>query len=95
MTITALQTTSREKGGAKSKETRETKNFDRSVAAEVGRCIMVRRTLCGLSTYQLAMKLGLDAADVESYEKGTKRISARLLLETAEILKVRPVFFFQ
>jgi hypothetical protein len=43
----------------------------------------------------MGAKLGIDASEVEAYEHGTKRISAKLLLETAQTLRVRPVFFFQ
>jgi hypothetical protein len=43
----------------------------------------------------MGAKLGIDASDVEAYEHGTKRISAKLLLEAVGILRVRPVFFFQ
>jgi hypothetical protein len=32
--------------------------------------------------------------DMEAYEQGAKRISAKLLLETATILRVQPSFFF-
>ncbi len=71
------------------------KAFDRTVAAGVGRCITLRRTLCGLSIEQLGNRLGIDAADVEAYEKGEQRISAKLLLEIAKVLRARPVFFFQ
>ena len=77
------------------RESRQPNNFDRSVAASVGRCIMLRRTLCGLSEHQLGTRLGIDSADVEAYEQGEKRISAKILLEIAKILRVRPVFFFQ
>jgi transcriptional regulator with XRE-family HTH domain len=56
---------------------------------------MLRRTLCGLSRHQLGTKLGIDSSDVEAYEQGTKRITAKLLLETAKILRAMPVLFFQ
>jgi ribosome-binding protein aMBF1 (putative translation factor) len=48
----------------------QSRAFDRSVAASVGRCIELRRTLCGLSKQQLAARLGIDAADVGAYEQG-------------------------
>jgi ribosome-binding protein aMBF1 (putative translation factor) len=69
--------------------------FDRSVAASVGRCIELRRTLCGLSKERLAVRLGIDAADVDAYEQGEKRISVKLLLETAKELRAHPTIFFQ
>jgi DNA-binding transcriptional regulator YiaG len=79
------------------KELREAKpkDFDKAVAVSVGRRIRARRTLCGLSTQQFGNRLGIDVADVEAHELGEKRISARLLLETAKVLRARPIFFFQ
>jgi ribosome-binding protein aMBF1 (putative translation factor) len=71
------------------------RSFDRSVAASVGRCIELRRTLCGLSQQQLAARLGIDAADVADYEQGDKRISVKLLRETAKHLNAHPTLFFQ
>lgn len=69
--------------------------FDQDLAARIGRCIAVRRSLCGLSKQQLAARLGVDSTDVDAYEEGSKRISCKLLLETAKQLKARPRFFFQ
>jgi ribosome-binding protein aMBF1 (putative translation factor) len=89
--LRALNTISAKESG----DSRQPRNFDRSVAASVGRCIMLRRILCGLSAYQLSTKLGIDSMDMEAYEQGAKRISAKLLLETAKILRVQPSFFFQ
>ena len=47
------------------------------------------------SKQQLGARLGINAADVDAYERGDKRISAKLLLAAAKHLKVRPTFFFQ
>jgi ribosome-binding protein aMBF1 (putative translation factor) len=69
--------------------------FDRNVAASIGRCIKLRRALCGLSKEQLGARLGIDVTEVEAYEQGGKRISAKLLLETAKHLRARPAIFFQ
>ena len=69
--------------------------FDRDLAVKIGRCIAARRSLCGLSKQQLGVRLGVALADVDAYEQGTKRISSRLLLETAKQLRARPRFFFQ
>ena len=69
--------------------------FDRDLAVKIGRCIVVRRNFCGLSKQQLGARLGIDPMEVESYEQGEKRISCRLLLETARQLKATPRFFFQ
>jgi len=69
--------------------------FDRDLAAKIGKCIAVRRSLCRLSKQQLGARLGIDSADVEAYEQGEKRMSCQLLLETAKQLKTTPRFFFQ
>jgi len=73
----------------------QSRPFDRAVAASVGRCIMLRRTLCGLSQQQLGLRLGIDAAEVDAYEQGEQRITVRLLLDTAKHLRAHPTLFFQ
>ena len=69
--------------------------FDRDLAAKIGKCIAVRRTLCGLSKQQLGARLGIASADVEAYEQGEKRMGCKLLLEMSKQLKAMPRFFFQ
>jgi ribosome-binding protein aMBF1 (putative translation factor) len=69
--------------------------FDRDLAAKIGTRVAVRRRLCGLSKLQLGARLGIDTADVSAYEQGEKRMSCKLLLETAKQLKATPRFFFQ
>lgn len=70
-------------------------DFDHDGAANIGRRIAVRRTFCGLSQQQLGARLGIDFVDVDAYEQGAKRISCKLLLETAKQLKASPRLFFQ
>jgi hypothetical protein len=69
--------------------------FDRGLAAKIGNRIAARRNLCRLSKQQLGARLGIDVADVSAHEEGEKRMSCRLLLETAKHLKATPRFFFQ
>jgi hypothetical protein len=69
--------------------------FGRDLVAKIGKCIAVRRNFCGLSKQQLGARLGIDPVEVEAYEQGGKRMSCRLLLETAKQLKATPRFFFQ
>jgi ribosome-binding protein aMBF1 (putative translation factor) len=69
--------------------------FDRDLVVKIGKCIAVRRNFCGLSKQQLGARLGIDPVEVEAYEQGEKRMSCRLLLETAKQLKATPRFFFQ
>jgi ribosome-binding protein aMBF1 (putative translation factor) len=70
-------------------------NFDRDLVAKIGKRVAMRRSLCGLSELQLGARLGIDTADVFAYEKGEKRMSCELLLESAKQLKASPRFFFQ
>jgi hypothetical protein len=69
--------------------------FDRDLAVRIGNRIIIRRNLCGLSKQQLGARLGVDPLEVEAYEQGERRMSCRLLLETARQLKATPRFFFQ
>jgi ribosome-binding protein aMBF1 (putative translation factor) len=69
--------------------------FDRDLAAKIGVRVAMRRSLCGLSKMQLGARLGIDTADVSAYEQGEKRLSCKLLLETAKQLNATPRFFFQ
>jgi hypothetical protein len=52
-------------------------------------------TFCRPSKPQLGATVGIDSMEVEAYEQGEKRMSWRLLLETAKQLKATPRFFFQ
>jgi hypothetical protein len=69
--------------------------FDRDLAVRIGKRIAVRRNFCALSKQQVGAGLGIDPVEVEVYEQGKKRMSCRLLLETAKQLKATPRFFFQ
>jgi ribosome-binding protein aMBF1 (putative translation factor) len=69
--------------------------FDRDLATKIGKRIAMRRSLCGLSKQQLGARLGVSPMEVQAYEQGEKRMSCRLLLETARQLKASPRFFFQ
>ena len=69
--------------------------FDRGLAAKIGKYIAVRRNFCGLSKQQMGARLGINSMEVEAYEQGEKRMSCKLLLETAKQLKATPRFFFQ
>jgi hypothetical protein len=68
--------------------------FDRDLALKIGKRVAVRRNFCGVSKRQLGARLGIDPVEVEAYEQGEKRMSCRLLLETAKQLKATPRFFF-
>jgi transcriptional regulator with XRE-family HTH domain len=61
----------------------------------VARRLRIRRMSRGISEQELCEKLGIDRADIDAYEAGTKRVSANLLLRIAELLDVRPDYFFR
>ncbi len=60
----------------------------------VGGRLRMRRTFLGMSQEKLGDALGLTFQQVQKYEKGTNRIGASRLQRLAEILNVRPAFFF-
>jgi ribosome-binding protein aMBF1 (putative translation factor) len=60
----------------------------------VGRRLRVRRTSFGMSEKKLCDKLGIDCDDLDAYEQGAKRVGANLLLRIADLLDVRPDYFF-
>ena len=72
-----------------------TADFDRELAAKIGKCIAVRRAFFGLSKEQLGARLGIDAVEMDAYERGAKRMSCMLLLQTAKKLNAAPRFFFR
>ena len=52
----------------------------------VGARIRIRRRWLGLSQTQLANALGITFQQVQKYEKGANRVSASMLVKTAEAL---------
>ena len=54
-----------------------------------------RRTSSGITDGELCGRLGIDRYDLSAYEQGAKRVSANLLLRIAQLLGVRPDYFFQ
>jgi transcriptional regulator with XRE-family HTH domain len=77
-----------------SSQLKATDNNLSSIDKSLGSRLRARRLLAGLSQEQLAQKLGIDIAEVVSYEVGTKRISALHLFELAHALGVPPKYFF-
>lgn len=53
----------------------------------VGARVRIRRRWMGLSQSQLAKALGITFQQVQKYEKGTNRVSASMLVRTAEKLE--------
>lgn len=63
---------------------RTTNDIDRIVGANVRSC----REACGLSQAHCAKKLGISLQQMQSYEKGARRISASRLFDLASLLGV-------
>ncbi len=60
----------------------------------VGTRIRLRRKFLGLSQSDLAEALGLTFQQVQKYERGSNRISASKLFQTARTLKAPVAYFF-
>lgn len=65
------------------------------VDKHVGEKVRLRRLALGLTQSDLAKTLGLTFQQVQKYEKGTNRVSASKLFETARGLHVPIAFFFE
>jgi transcriptional regulator with XRE-family HTH domain len=63
--------------------------------ALIGSRLRVGITSRGLSRRDLCRQLDIKSADLDAYESGKERISARLLLRIAKLLDVRPDYFFR
>ncbi len=60
-----------------------------------GARIRMRRTMLSLSQQKLADALGISVERVRKYETGESRISVGRLCDIADVLDVRPEFFFE
>jgi transcriptional regulator with XRE-family HTH domain len=60
-----------------------------------GARIRMRRTMLSLSQQKLADVLGVSVQQVRQYESGGGQISVAQLCEIADVLDVKPEFFFQ
>jgi transcriptional regulator with XRE-family HTH domain len=61
----------------------------------VGNRLRMRRLMLGMSQTDLSDALGLTFQQVQKYEKGTNRLSASKLQQSASILQVPVTFFFE
>jgi transcriptional regulator with XRE-family HTH domain len=64
------------------------------VDIHVGKMVRARRKALGLSQTDLADALGITFQQIQKYERGSNRISASKLYETARTLKVEISVFF-
>src|SRR5437588_4814358 len=65
------------------------------VDKHVGGRVRMRRMMLGMSQEKLGAGLGLTFQQVQKYEKGTNRLSASRLQQSAGILQVPVTFFFE
>jgi transcriptional regulator with XRE-family HTH domain len=65
-----------------------------AIDVHVGARVRIRRKALGISQERLANELGLTFQQVQKYERGSNRISASKLYETARVLGVEPDYFF-
>src|SRR5215217_1424115 len=61
----------------------------------VGSRLRMRRLIMSLTQSDVADALGITFQQVQKYERGTNRISASRMAGIAELMKVRPEFFFE
>jgi transcriptional regulator with XRE-family HTH domain len=66
-----------------------------SIDKHVGSRVRMRRMMLAMSQEKFAGGLGLTFQQVQKYEKGTNRISASRLQQSADILQVPVAFFFE
>ena len=69
--------------------------FPNPIDKHVGSRVRMRRMMLGMSQTNLADAFGLTFQQVQKYEKGTNRISASRLQQTAHALQVPVAFFFE
>jgi transcriptional regulator with XRE-family HTH domain len=72
-----------------------TKKAPNPIDKHVGSRMRMRRMMLAMSQEKLADRLGLTFQQVQKYEKGTNRISASRLQQSADFLRVPVAFFFE
>src|SRR6266705_3730532 len=70
------------------------KKVPNPIDKHVGSRVRMRRMMLGMSQEKLGDAFGLTFQQVQEYEKGTNRISASRLQQSAHILQVPVTFFF-
>jgi transcriptional regulator with XRE-family HTH domain len=66
-----------------------------SVDVHIGSRLRIRRTSREMNEEDLSRLVGVDRRNLTAYEAGAQRINASLLLRIANVLDVRPDYFFQ
>ncbi len=65
------------------------------VDRHIGRCIRLQRINLGMSQEALGDHLGLTFQQIQKYERGINRVSAKRLYDLARILQVEISFFYE
>lgn len=66
-----------------------------SIDMFIGSRVRIRRTSRGMTQQDLSGLLDIDRDDLAAHEAGAERINAKLLFQIAELLGVRPGYFFR
>ncbi|MGC2856016.1 helix-turn-helix domain-containing protein [Novispirillum sp. DQ9] len=61
----------------------------------VGKRVVLRRKLLGLTQHQVAEAIGVTFQQIQKYEQGVNRVSASRLYDLSRVLQVPITFFFQ
>lgn len=72
----------------------QTKKMPHPIDVEVGKRIMLRRKIIGMSQSTLAQGLGISFQQVQKYERGTNRVGSSRLNQIARVLCVPISSFF-
>lgn len=73
---------------------RKTKGKPDKIDAHVGKQLMIRRKLLGLSQDKLAKIVGITFQQIQKYERGANRISSGRLLVFSAVLGVPTAYFY-
>jgi transcriptional regulator with XRE-family HTH domain len=73
---------------------RKTKGKPDEIDAHIGKRLMIRRKLLGISQDKLAKVIGITFQQIQKYEQGKNRISSGRLLVFAAILGVPTTYFY-
>ena len=84
-----------EKSASSNRRAIETRHDVNPIDFRVGYRIRQRRIAAGMNEQELATAIGVGVARIQSYEKGEKRVGARLLYEISMVLECIPTFFFE
>jgi transcriptional regulator with XRE-family HTH domain len=66
-----------------------------SIDMFIGTRVRIRRTSRGVTQQDLSQLLDIDRDNLAAHEAGVDRINAKLLFQIAELLDVRPHYFFR